>query len=162
MRMIVLCWLAFCALLPFSSTASADDDLSPALQAALSNLTSPEYGMRQKAAHAIEKILARQTIALAAVDDPESQSRLISLLEYGDSLTRFTIDLLSCPMDERAGLRELFAQADFQPIVGKLFSPAEDARVEGVKQLAARDGIGVDFLLGRLVSDSSAPSRSRR
>jgi hypothetical protein len=127
--------------------------LSPAVQAAITDLSSEDFKTREGALKRLQVAMGEQMRALVRSDDPEVQSRLISLLQFNDGLTRWMIDIYKLPAEERTAQLNFGLQPDMIPVLALAFSADPDKRVEGVKALAKIDKPEATALLAKMLSD---------
>src|SRR5271170_1518884 len=132
--------------------------LSPAVQSALVGLSSDDFATRQKASQQMQTAFVQQALALATSKDPETQARLLSVLEFNDGLIRWVQDFLKLPEEERNAQLQFVSQPNVLPILSKIFGTNSHRRVEGVGELGRLDLPGVDTLLARLIDDEDRPT----
>jgi hypothetical protein len=156
-RLKTLCLLALLFPLAAARPGRADpppaDVLSPALKTALQGLSAEDYKAREKALTDLQRVLAQQLQAILATDDPESQSRLAALLEFNDGISRWAIEALKLPDQQRQAQLKWGLSPKALPAIAKLYSASDDRRVEGVRDLARMDDPEVSFVLARLLDD---------
>jgi hypothetical protein len=157
--------LSLASLLCIATIARAADSapqdsaaLAPAVQSALAQLSSDDYATRQKASRQMQAAFVQQALALASSKDPETQARLLSVLEFNDGLIRWIQDFLKLPEDERNAQLQFVSQPNVLPILSKIFSANSSRRVDGVAELAQLDLPGVDPLLARMIDDEDRPT----
>ena len=154
--MQAICLLA--TLLRFSAcpTEAAETSavLSSAMREALPGLSAEDYQTREQAQKQIQLALGQQLASLLGNHDIEAEARTAALLEFNDGVTRWAIDALQLPPEQRQAQIKWGLNPEVLPIVARIYSPTLNNRIEGIKQLPKYDDADVSFLLARLLSDS--------
>ncbi len=141
-------------LLPaFAAAPPQIETLSPAVSEALKGMASEEFATREKAQKDIQSALAQQIKALLSTGNPETQSRLVSLMEFNDGLSRWAIEVLKLPNDARQAQLTWGTQPQTLDMIAKLYSTHSAQRIEGIKLLAKDDGAQAGVVFGRLLED---------
>ena len=154
--MQAICLLA--TLLRFSArpteAAETSAALSPVMREALPGLSAEDYQTREQAQKQIQLALSQQLASLLANHDIEVETRTAALLEFNDGVTRWAIDTLKLPPEQRQAQIKWGLNPEVLPIVARIYSPTLNNRIEGIKQLPKYDDADVSFLLARLLNDS--------
>jgi hypothetical protein len=127
--------------------------LSPAAQQAVKDLSAEGFAVREKALKTLQAAMAAQLKELASVNDEEAQQRIIALMEYQDCMTRWVIETMHLPAEQRAKVLAWGLKADVSPVIAKTYAMAAERRVEGIKELGAREDAEASWLLARLIGD---------
>ncbi len=127
--------------------------LSPEALAALHNLSSDEFATRQRALKDLELAMGQQIQALLIPDDPESQARVSSLLEFNEGLSRWILNTLALPEPQRHALLAIGLRSDMLATVAKLAAKSPDTRVEGIHEVAQLHDATASDLLAPLLDD---------
>ena len=137
----------------FAETPAAPSALPPGVEAALHQLSSEEFAVREKAVRDLEKLLGQQTEALLSPADPETKARVAALLEFNEGLSAWVLQTLKMPEEKRHPLLEFGLRPEMLPIVARLGSPVPSVRVEGLKELAEISDPMVNEVLAPLLDD---------
>jgi hypothetical protein len=136
-----------------AAATSGGKALSPAVQAAIADLSSEDYKTREGALRRLQVAMGEQMRALVSSEDPEVQSRLISLLQFNEGMTRWIIDTYKLPAAERQAQLNFGLKAEMIPVLALAFSSEGEKRVEGIRELGKIEGPEATALLGRMLND---------
>jgi hypothetical protein len=150
---IALAALAVRAAEPVNSPA-APATLPPEIRTALNNLSAEDFSVREKAFKDLEITLGRQTQELLVPTDPESKARVAALLEFNEGLSRWILDTIRLPDDQRRSLLAFGLSPGMLAIVAKLASPTPGTRIEGLHDLSRiKDPLATDLIAPLLDDD---------
>ncbi|MCL2649269.1 MAG: hypothetical protein FWD61_20105 [Phycisphaerales bacterium] len=153
----LLCSATFCIAAGEPATSPSQtsvEALSPAVGQAIAELSSDNFQTRQAAVKKLQLAMGRQMRALIASDDPETQARLTSLLQFNDGLARWMLDVMKLPPDQRKSQLDFGLREDVLPAIAGIFSAETDKRVQGVKALGKFDAPEATAMLARLIDDT--------
>ena len=101
----------------------------------------------------IQRGIAEQTRMLATVEDPEARLRLSQVMQFNESLSRFAMDMLELPAEQRRKMLAWGFDPQHVDAVNLAYAADSDRRVEGARALAQFKGPEADTLLAVLVDD---------
>src|SRR5262245_15813405 len=82
---------------------------------ALAEFSADDFKVRQNAMLHLQEAFGKQLQALISSPDPEVQSRVVSLLEFNAGLTRWVIDVMKLPAEQRKANLEFGMRDDVLP-----------------------------------------------
>ena len=140
----------------FAADAPAPVRVAPEFTAALKELTAPEFARREAAGSALEHLLAADLRLIIDADSTAARERVKEVIEFDEGLTRWALDLLKLPQDERKSLVAWGLDPANVPIVAKVYSSSAQVRLEGVRALAnAKGDAEVSYLLATLLEEDN-------
>lgn len=148
--------LLFGTWVPFVRPAAAQTGRvpSPALAAALQDLSSDRYQTRQKGNREIQQFLAGQMAIMIQAVGPEKGNRVTKILRFNVEVSRWAKAVLSLPVAKRADMFQWGLSPKRINTVAKAFSPHPSVRAAAAKAIAPWKGANADWLLLRLLSDT--------
>jgi len=102
----------------------------------------------------LQQALVDQLVVLTHVRDLEGVARSAAVLEFNEALSRWAIEAMQLPADQRAAVLQWGLSAEGMQIVSRAYSPNSDVRVAGVAELSRVPGTAVSVLLARMISDT--------
>jgi hypothetical protein len=153
MRMWFTIALAAVALEAGRTTQAQAPALSPAVTAAIAQLSADDYAQREKAVEQLQAALSQEMRTLVEVRDPEAQARIGDLLTFEQGLCGWAKDVLRLPRDKQKEALDLGLQPEVLPHVALLYAKETSKRVEAVKALRKLPGAGVTDLLAKALDD---------
>jgi len=142
---------------PISSTpapvASKDPALSPAVRAALHELSAEDFQAREVALSNLQVALGQEMRAMVDVNDPEAQARVNDLLTFEEGLCAWVKDVLTRPVDQQKAVLDFGLKPEVLPHVARLYAKETNVRVEAVKALRRNADPRVSDLLAKAIDD---------
>src|SRR5437867_193508 len=103
------------------AVASADvTALSPAVSAAIGQLSSEDYAQREKAVGELQRALGQELRALVEINDPEAQARMGEMLTFEEGLCAWAKDVLRLPKEKQKEAFDVGLRPEVLPYVALL------------------------------------------
>src|ERR1035437_7682418 len=83
--------------------ATVSAGVSPAVEKAVGEISGGDENTRDAGLKKLEGVLGEQMRELIASDDPETQSRVVGLLQFNESLAGWVLETLKLPQEEGKG-----------------------------------------------------------
>lgn len=154
--------------------AAGGGAVTPEMIEALRQLSAEDYQTRQEAMKKLQQAmtthfqqmvlvqqlmlkiqdnLAEQLRQMTLSAEGEGQSRVASLMEFNQALSRWAIDVLGLPEEKRDAMLKWGLSPDGYPLVVRVYSSKDEVRAGVTKELAKIDSDNAIWLLGRLLDD---------
>lgn len=160
---LIGCWLGLTSL---GSVARAADvpatqpaPLSPQLVQAIGQLTADDYQDRQAAMGKIQAALAQGIREMVLLDDPEARNRMVGIMEYNAALSRWAIDALALPREQRIALAKWAMTPQVAPLIANVYGSRPEQRAAGMKDLGTNADANASLLLAHLIRDEDRSVR---
>lgn len=127
--------------------------LSPAVAAAITQLSADDYTQREKAVAQLQLALGQETRALLEVNDPEAQARIAEMLTYEQGLCSWAQDVLKLPKDKQKEALDFGLKPAVLPHVAGLYAKDVTRRVDAVKALSKLPDPAITDLLAKALDD---------
>jgi len=127
--------------------------LSPAVMAAVGQLSADDYAQREKALAQLQAALGQEIRAMMDVRDPEAQARMGEVLGFEQGLCAWAKDVLKLPQEKQKAALDLGLRPDVLPHMAGLYAKETARRVEAVKALRKLPDAGVTDLLVKALDD---------
>jgi len=131
--------------------------LSPAMAAAIQELSAEDYAAREKAVADLQLALAQELRAMMQVNDPEAQARLGELLTFEEGLCEWAKDVSKLPADRQKAAFAFGIKPEVLPHLADLYAADTGARVDAVKALRKLPDPQVTDLLAKALDDPEQP-----
>jgi hypothetical protein len=149
-------------LLLLSAAVRAADPAPTAvpLADALKQLTADDYQTRQSAGDKVNAALAQNIHEMLSYNDPESLGRIAGALEYNAALSRWALDVLKLPAEQRAALATWGTTPQVAPLLARIYGKDAPERAKAIAELAQDKSPNVNTLLAKLIRDEDAAVRN--
>ncbi|HEY4329690.1 MAG TPA: hypothetical protein VGN88_08130, partial [Phycisphaerae bacterium] len=112
---------------------------SPAVVAAMKELSADDFAVREKAVANLEIALGQEMRTLLELNDPEAQARIGQMLTFEQGLSAWAKDVMKMPADKQKEIVAFGMRPEVLPAVAMMYAPEAPMRLEGVKALRKMD-----------------------
>ena len=133
--------------------APVSDATSPAVRAAIGELSSDSFKAREKAVQDLRAALAEQMRVMVASKEAGATATAIAALDYETGLSRWALETLKLSNEQRKAAVKFGMKSEVTAVLARAFSPNTEKRVEGIKALAKLEDDQATALLARLMED---------
>jgi hypothetical protein len=100
----------------------------------------------------IQAALAQSIREMVMLDDPEARNRMAAIMEYNIAISRWAIDALALPREQRMALARWAMTPEVAPVIAKVYGKPEQ-RAAGIKELSAYSDANASLVLAYLIRD---------
>ncbi len=151
---VMLCCFLFSPDLARAQPSTTVAVIRPSLAAAIDDLSSDQYKVRQHGSQELHQFLAGQMAIMIQALGPEKGNRITKILRFNVEVSRWAQAVLSLPVRQRAAMFQWGLDHRRISIVAKAFSPHPGVRAGAAKAIARWPGANADWLLHRLLADT--------